>query len=357
MSTAPVVDAASRFTDKVTEAPAAAVPQMQDTGADPAQPENMDAKANEAWKYLKQQLRAARADNDALRARIDEVAKGAGTVAKERAQFADALKERDDHIKELEERLGRLDLEATPEFRAKYDAPIEKLAVQVSEVLRAETGLQDDKIRATSEAVLTATDEEFNQMVSNLPAPVQGSLLDKRVQFSRLASARNNAVKEWRTTKAGVEAVDDQQKVVERASRRRDLAEAAIKFSTETTPPQNRLSVLSESTYSDDVRTVTDQFRGFMQEANDAEIARAAYQGFLMPVVQRQIAYLVSALSEMRNYATTLRGVSLPPVSSMRVVGSPPPPPPPPIPAVEPGQHFQATVENTVVNALGGLFR
>lgn len=357
VSTEPVAKVADRFRTPQTPVPETPQTPATDPGSDPAAPENLDPKANDAWKHLKQLLKASRADNETLRQQLDQVTKGAGAVAQERAQFADAIKQRDDQIKELEERIGKLDLAATPEFRQQYDKPIDDVVTQIKDVLAAESDLQPEAIADVAENLLEASDTEFNQMVGKLPASVQGSLLDKRVKFANLMAARDHAVREWRTTQSGVAAVDDQQKLVERATRRRDMAEAAIEFATKITPPQDRVSVLGESVYADDVRNVTESFRGFMQEAKDEEIARAAYQGFLVPVMQRQVAFLAQALEEMRNYAYTLKGAAVPPVSAIRLKGAEPSPAPAPAPVVREGQHFAETVEQTIAGALAGLSR
>ena len=311
-------------------------------------------KAKNAWQELKNREKASRRAAMELQAQIEEMKKTAATVAEERVKFAEELKARDDHNKQLEEELGKLTLEHQPEFRQKYDAPIDELASRVVSTLKAATDVTDPKqLDDIAGTLMTTSDDNFTHMVSKLSAPVQGSLLNFRNEFAELTAARNHAIEEWRATQAGVIETDAQDRIVERAARRRDMAEQAIEFTKATTPPDKRLPILSEPEYARDIEAVDAAFRGFMQEAKDEAIARAAYQGYLMPVVMRQVAHLAEALQQWQQAYYTVQGVRSPPAMPMRVQANrAAQPPPPPAPVIEPGRNFNDTVENTVAATL-----
>ena len=352
LSTDPVGnDLSSMFMEKQSQAP---TPQTVQPVADtPIQePEGRNEKASYAWKELRTRERALRDQNAAFRAEIERITKEAQAVADERVKFADELKQRDDRISQLTEELGKLDLAHKPEFREKYDKPLGAVAEQVSALLKDETDIDDERTLAeTANRLMEVNDSEFNRLVANLPASVQGSLLDKRRTFREIVAARDHAISEWRTTQDGVAATAEQQRVVERSERRRDMAERAIEFIKAKTPAEKRLSVLSEQVYAEDIANVDKSFRGFMQQAEEKDIAVAAYQGFLMPVVQRQLAFLADAANQWKAAYYRTRGMSSPPVFP---VGDRPPPPPPPPKPQEPlaPASFKDTVNGAVLDAL-----
>ena len=356
VSTQPVGDVSAMFSDKVTQVPEvtpASTALPPDTPIEDP-PDLQTEKAKNAWQELKQREKQSRRAAQEMQAQLEEMKKAADQVAAERVKFADELKQRDDRIKELDDELGKLTLEHRPEFREKYDKPLDEVAGQVEATLRAATDITDEKqLAELADDLLSASDSDFTTMVSKLPAPVQGSLLNSRNSFAQLMSARNNAISEWRATQAGVTETNAQEQIVERAARRRDMAEAAIEFTTRTMPSDQRPPVLLDPTFAKDVENVTQSFRGFMQEAKDEAIARAAFQGFLMPVMKRQIALLAEGLEEWKAAYYATKGIRNPPALAMRVqTGEGVAPVSTPPPAIEPGQNFKSTVENTVAATL-----
>ena len=353
LSTAPVSgDLSQMFMEKSAQAPVPA--SVQEVPNTPIQdPEGLNDKANYAWKELRARERALRDQNAQFRAELDRITKEAQAVSDERVKFADELKQRDDRISKLTDELGKLDLAHKPEFREKYDKPLSAVSEQVAALLKDETDIDDEqKLTETAGRLMEVNDSEFNRLVANLPASVQGSLLDKRRTFREITAARDHAISEWRTTQAGVDAAAEQNRVVERSERRRDMAERAIEFIKAKTPAEKRLSVLSEAVYADDVANVDQSFRGFMQQAEEKDIAVAAYQGFLMPVVQRQLAYLADAANQWKAAYYRVRGMASPPVFPVGGGAQvPPAPPKQPEPPLAPAS-FRDTVNGMVLGAL-----
>ena len=90
-----------------------------------------------------------------------------------------------------------------------------------------------------------------------------------------------------------------------------------------------------------------------MQEADDKAIARAAYQGFLVPVMQRQLAFMAEAASAWKEAYYAVNNLGKPPAGPMMVQSSIPIAPPVAAkPKVVEGMNFQDTVENTVESVL-----
>lgn len=357
VSTAKVTDFSDVFKLKEAEAPKTGEKVQLPLDTDVPDPEDLQTdKARNAWQELKSREKALRAAAVELQRRLDEAVKQGSLVASERAQFAEELKTRDDRIKSLEDELGKLSLEHRPEFRDKYDKPMTDLLGQVVGVLTDSVNAEADKINDIARDLMDASDADFNKMVGQLPASVQGSLLDKRRAYNTLADARDHAVAEWRTTQAGVEEVSSQQQIAQRAERRRDMAEYAIRFAKEITPPEKRLPIFAENTYSEDIAAADQAFRGFMQEADEGQLANAAYRGMLTPVLVRQIALLAEAVDQWRSAYEQSRGLRHPSVSAIRIRSEEPAPSvPKEVSPLVPGKNFHGTVENTIAETLRGF--
>ena len=358
VSTEPVsqLDIASMFKTPTTEAPPPPAQLPPDTPVEAPPEIEHNERAKSAWEILRNRERESRHLAESLKTQLEQTSRQAGAVAEERAKFADELKSRDDRIHELEDELGKLSLEHKPEFRHQYDEPMEKIAQSFRDALKDAAEIDDDNLADTAKKLLSMNDSDFNRMVAQLPATAQGSLWDKRREYVGIATARSNAIAEWRTAQAGVAATDAQRQVIQNTERRRTLAEQAIDFTNTQLPQDRRPSVLSEATYKEDVDSANQQFRGFMQVASDDELARVAYQGFLVPVMQRQVAFLAEALGKWRDAYYAIRGAGAPPALPMRVQTQAPAEPPAPVaPKVTEGSgSFSNTVRDTIVDGIRG---
>jgi hypothetical protein len=360
VSTEPVsqLDISAMFKTPTTEAPPPPAQLPPDTPVETPPEIEHNEKAKSAWEILRNRERESRHLAESLKTQLEQTSRQAGAVAEERARFADELKSRDDRIHELEDELGKLSLEHKSEFRHQYDEPMEKVAQSFRDALMDAAEIDDeDELAETTKKLLSMNDSEFNRMVAQLPATAQGSLWDKRREYIGIATARRNAISEWRTAQAGVAATDAQRQVIQNTERRRTLAEQAIDFTNTQLPQDRRPSVLSEATYKEDVDSANQQFRGFMQVASDDELARVAYQGFLVPVMQRQVALLAEALGKWRDAYYAIRGAGAPPALPMRVQTQTPIEPPAPVtPKVTEGSgSFSNTVRDTIVDGIRGV--
>lgn len=348
------LDIGAMFKTPTTEAPEAPPPLPPDTPVQAPPEIEQNEKAKSAWEILRNRERESRHRAEALQAQLEAVTKQAGTVAEERARFAAELQGRDDRIHELEEKLGKADLASSPEFRRQYDEKMDAASASFADALRDAADLDEAVLTDTVKKLLATSDADFTRMVSKLPATAQGSLWDKRREYRGIASARESAISEWRAAQAGVAKTDEQRQIVENAERRRNLAEQAIDFTNTKIDPRHRPTVLSEDTYRTDVESANQQFRGFMQVATDDEIARVAYQGFLVPVMQRQIAYLADAIDKYRDAYFALRGAGAPPALPIQVQTEQRAAPVAPLApqVVDRGGGFSGVVQDTLANTI-----
>lgn len=358
VSTEPVADIASRFRTPTTPPPSGGdAPKVEippDTPVDAPEEIQSNEKAKSAWEIIRERERQSRHAAEELQRQLEDARRQAGAVADERQKFAEELKGRDDRIRQLEEDLGKLDLAHRPEFRHQYDEPMSAVADEFRSALNAAAELDEAALDDTARKLLTVSDSEFTRLVAQLDSAAQGSLWDKRRRFRELDLARSHAMQEWRSTQDGLAKVDEQEQVARRAQRMAELADSAIAFTQRTMPADQRPSVFGEATYAADIANADRQFKSFMQVANEEEVARVAYQGFLVPVMQRQVAYLAEALETMQDAYYRLRGAGAPPSLPMRTRSAPPaPPPPPPSPVQDvKGASFSGVVENAMMNVL-----
>ena len=359
ISVDPVADIAGRFRTPVTPppgadgAPPAEIP--PDTPVETPDEVQTSEKAKSAWEIIRERERQSRHAAVQLQQQLAEAQKQAAAVADERQKFAEELKGRDERIRQLEEDLGKLDLSHRPEFRHQYDEPMAGVRDEFRAALDAAAELDEPVLDENVDKLLSVSDSEFNRLVAQLDAAAQGSLWDKRRRFRELDVARSHAMQEWRSTQDGLARVDEQEQLTRRAQRMSELADSAIAFTQRTMPLDQRPTVLSEATYAGDVANADKQFRSFMQVANEEEVARVAYQGFLVPVMQRQVALLAEALESMQNAYYSLRGAGAPPALPMRTRSATPPPAAPAAPAnpvIDKGGSFANTVENTMLGVL-----
>ena len=217
VSTEPVsqLDIASMFKTPTTEAPPPPAQLPPDTPVEAPPEIEHNERAKSAWEILRNRERESRHLAESLKTQLEQTSRQAGAVAEERAKFADELKSRDDRIHELEDELGKLSLEHKPEFRHQYDEPMEKIAQSFRDALKDAAEIDDDNLADTAKKLLSMNDSDFNRMVAQLPATAQGSLWDKRREYVGIATARSNAIAEWRTAQAGVAATDAQRQVIQ----------------------------------------------------------------------------------------------------------------------------------------------
>ena len=109
-------------------------------------------------------------------------------------------------------------------------------------------------------------------------------------------------------------------------------------------------------TTTDDVKAATDAFKDFMQVATDEQIARSAYLGHLVPVMNRALATAISELKEFRDAYYAVKGLAKP---GTFAVGAPPPrvaptPPAPAQPKLTPAQQADAEATDLVGRILAG---
>ena len=279
-----------------------------------AEPENMGDKAKNAWAELRSRERALRQAVSERQKQIDELVTAQEKFQQERTQLAEALQKKDDELKKANDKLGKLDLSGSIEFRQRYDQPLQQSVANLDQVIHdtIEGADSPETIEKIRQFIVRSDDNAFQEYIAGLPVDSQGALIEKRRTFIELYAQRQQAIEKWQETSKGLTATAAQQNAADAALARQRNAEAAIRFNMVELPQDKRAYVLTDAEFGEDVRNANEEFKAFMQTATDEEMARAAYLGHLIPSMNRA---LLLALKECREFQEALyvqRGILRP---------------------------------------------
>ena len=318
-----------------------------------AEPENMSDKAKNAWGEIRARERQLRAAYAEQQKKIEEFTAAQTKFQEEREQFATALKEKDDALKAATEKLGKLDLTGSIEFRQRYDQPLAQaeanLDAAIHEIIE---GADTPEQIAAHRGVILSDDETFRNHVAALSVEEQGQLIQARKAFFDLSAAREQAIADWQATSRGLTEAAAQQNAAELALQRKNAAVEAIRFNKEMLPLQNRAYVTTDPAFADDVRVADEAFSGFMQTATSDEMARAAHLGHYVPVMNRALVQALQLVVEYRDAYNALRGYRNPTVRTADPAPVRPPAPPPKPMTVE---QMEAASDQRIKDAIAGL--
>ena len=276
------------------------------------QPQNLDDRAGNAWAQLRAQKNELRRIAEEQQKQLEAYKAKERQFEAQRKQLSEALKERDDELKAKNDRIGQLDLSQTPEFKKRYDVPLVQSRVNLDSCISKYilTSSKEDVDEARD--MILGSDEQFMDYVSELPPEAQNELQVRRQAMFDQYAARSRALQEWQATSRGLTVSSADENAAAASLRRSQLADDAITFSTQRIPVQNRALVLNDPFFADDVKTVTETYKDFMQTATDEQIARSAYMGHLVPVMNRALATALDQLKEYQNAYYTMRGLTRP---------------------------------------------
>lgn len=316
--------------------PAAAAPADIPPDTPIAEPEHMDDKARNAWvesrnreKQLRQFANQQKQQIETLTAKQDE-------FQKERDELAKALKERDDQLKAANEKLGKLDLSGSVEFRKRYDQPLQQAEANLdTEIHDAIEGADTPEQIAKVREYILGDDQQFQEYISGLDIDVQGRLIEKRRTFIELSAQREQALADWQATSRGLTDSAARQNAAEMAIARQRNAEAAIRRNTTELPPELRPYVTTDESFADEVKTANDAFTAFMATATDEEMAAAAHLGHFVPALNRALMIALGEARQAQEELYRMRGIRNIPVRPSSPAAPAPRPSAPAKPTVE----------------------
>ena len=260
----------------------------------------MSEQQNHAWAGLRAQASANRkAAEESLR-KYNELVTQTKKFQEERKEFGEQLNAKDKEIENLRNEIGRIDLSRSPEFQEKYEAPIFNVQQEIINTLVA-NGMTERDAGSLSEQVLTASEDDFPELVGHLPTHVQGILALKTQEAARLFDARLHALDDWRTSQEGLAAVANRGSALIEAQRRDNLANQAIE-TLRSMPISKRVPSyqVTDPVFVADREKHEAEFRSWIQEAPVEQQYAAMLEGFMAPKTYEMLAEYARENAELK---------------------------------------------------------
>lgn len=320
------------------------------------EPEHMDDKARNAWvesRNREKQLRQALAQ---LKKQNEDMAAKQTQFQTEHDELAKALKDKDDQLRGANEKLGRLDLSGSVEFRQRFDEPVAQAEANLDAVIHdsiagADTPEQVARIRN----YILGDDTKFRNYIAKLGIDEQGALIEKRRTLKEMTAQREQALADWQRTAKGLSDTAASANAAEQALRRQRSAEEAIRFNTSDMPVNLRPYITTDEAFADEVKSANEAFTAFMQTATQDEMAKAAHLGHFVPGLNRALMIALREARELQEELYRMRGIRNVPTRT----SSPRPPAPKaepqkPLTASELGDKVEADIAGALAPLLGG---
>lgn len=324
----PQVDITARYADPQspnTPAIIPDIPQEQNIQL----PENSPESVGRAFAASRAEARQYRQLAESLRQQLTDAEARRGEFDKQSADLNAELAKERERAKGLEDELGRLDLTRSTEFQAKFDKPLQEIEGQVYQTLLSNGYDQDNAAAAARQVVMAQSLDELGDLMQNLPDVVRGQLAYKFSEADKLWAARQQALNEWQTTSAGLEAASTRDRAAEAAHRRSELASGALERLSTTVAPM----VWNDPAFAEYRAENEAKAKAWLGQAPEPQVAAAALEGMLVaPFAYKLIEGLSAEVLKLRSALDARHRAASPTVAPYYV--SPPVPAAPSRPAV-----------------------
>lgn len=309
---------ADRFRDPGATPPV--VPTEQTESADPTEdPEiapdpRVNPKAAHAFNKLRQDSRRAAEQAKALSQELLAAKQAAELAQKEREQALQDLERIRGSHETLASQLAKLNLAESPEFKQKYETPINEAVMEVVRILRTNSveGATGDPRKAEELAreLLAASPREIVAATKELPDALQTLLLQKSTDMAKLTAERERALDDWKAERVNVEATMAHTVKQNEQIQRRELAEKAIDYARKVSPIYGGLTESEQATSGE----VAAQFLAFAQFASQDELMKCAAEGFASPLLYPQVSELARENAYLKNMLADRGRLGFPPI-------------------------------------------
>ena len=186
-------------------------------------------------------------------------------------------------VEELEGEIGRLDLARSPSFQQQYDEPIQQITRKAGMLLQR-AGVPEDQVSMVLDKVLATTDLRqrelaFDDLDVDVSQNVVAGILTASIEYDDLTQTKENALKEWKTSKAAVEERSRQ----ERQARDTKDVKQLMSHATSTVREENNPFLLrvegNDKWNSEVVDHYEDALSGVLQRNDQKEIAKLVLNG------------------------------------------------------------------------------
>ena len=187
-------------------------------------PENTADNVGHAFAAARAETKKFRDLAESYRQQVEKVKTDYANYAQREAAITEKLTSAENRNKELEEQIGKLDLEQSPAFRAKYDDPITQKQADLADEL-VKSGVPAETAGQLAGQIITATDiNAVQELVAQLAPAAQGIAMIRYNEADALFAQRDQALTEWRQTRTGLEQVATREGIIDDAQHRLDLS-------------------------------------------------------------------------------------------------------------------------------------
>lgn len=160
-----------------------------------ADPEFREPKQKNAWAKIKAEKKELQQQVKDLQTRLES----------NKPPEMQALLEMKKQVEAYEERLGQLDITQTRAFQSRFEGPMKDIE-RKGIALLTRTGKDPSDAEALVSRLLSpgTTPDKLNEMLYDLPHVVSGALFNLVVEHEQIRKTREDAVKNWRDTKAAL---------------------------------------------------------------------------------------------------------------------------------------------------------
>jgi hypothetical protein len=324
---------AARFTG---QAPAPAVEAPAAPASDPGIPEAPPATPGRAptqaelftWAKLRTEATAFHKQAAEAMSAAEAAKAEAKRLAEEKAQVAAEKLEADRKVTELTEKIGKLSLAESPEFKSKYDLKRAELSNELSAALVKFAKIPPDQANGESARILSADPASLADMVADLNPAVGGMIMAIANKVGGIDAAREQELANWRESSAAHGYEEARRSVVETAETRSVFADKALALAKSYGNPVFTATDPEAKAQAD---ALEQAFRGFVQTATEEQLVAAAAEGFSSAQLYDAFNALAAENEQLRNQIAGRTRAALPPMfAAQPYVRTDAPPPAPP---------------------------
>lgn len=199
----------------------------------------------------------------------------------------------------LLEQLGRVSLTESPQFKEKYGTKELTVTQKLTGALQKFAGMTPEQAAEFASQVRQSTGdaEGLTRATAELHPAVAGAAMIAAQEYAAIEEEMKHEVSNWRQTSAAAGVQQSREAVVQSAEERKQLADEAIAFAKRQGNP---VFASTDPEEAAEVADVMDAFHGFVQSATEAELVKAASEGFTAPFLYQRIAQREQEITELR---------------------------------------------------------
>ena len=297
----------------------------------PVVPGNTDPDAAQKQNHAFAALRHKLKEYEEWQAKASPIVDKAREVSTASAGEVNTLQEELDQAKknnsEYQDKLGRLSLSESPEFKAKYDMKISELENKLAKNISNYLPVEGAEAAAEAQKLLRMDPSDLMQHLEDINNPTLAGIVQlMSSEIATVQEARSLELNDWEQSSASMRMQLAREEIIQHSSQREGFATGAIQAAIRAGNPVYGATDPEAKAEADQLANA---FIGFAKSADEESMIKAAAEGMTVPYLQALIEEQEGVIQQLNNRVDSGRRISRPPLSS-----APPATPPAPPPAV-----------------------